>query len=451
MKKIFVVALSLFCHFTFAQEHFSGISTSNRVGILNVNINPAELTNLSKKFEVNIFGLSVNVANDKLAFSDFNSDTDFEELLFSGTSPVNARVDAEINGLGFAMRWKKWGLAITSKAYAKFDLVDIDPTIGNAITNNNIGLNTTLLDNKKNQRMNGTSYGEIGFSLARTLVDKEKHKFSAGVTLKLLFPGSYANFGLSNLNGEITQVGGDAFLTTNSPATLNIAYSGNLADSFTNFDDYSQSIFGGLNGFSGDVGANYQWLGDDKKYKLNAGLSVRNIGSMTFKGDNNASTSYELNLVANPQNPNPLGLDLSLFEDIDNLSEVEDILRNNGYLTETAQEKDFTVKLPTVISTYVDLKVIHKLYVTAYLQQKLNDDSANDQVTAPNIFSITPRISLRYFETYIPVTFHEISGTNVGFGFRLGGFYLGSSSMVTALLADSKQGDIYLGFRWGFL
>ena len=445
MKKIIVVALSLFCHFTFAQEHYSGISTSNRVGILNVNINPAELTNLSKKYEVNIFGLSVNVANDKLAFSDFNSDTDFEELLFSGTSPVNARVDAEINGLGFAMCWKKWGLAITSKAYAKFDLVDIDPTIGNAITNDNIGLTTTLLDNKKNQRMNGTSYGEIGLSLARNLYETEKHKFSAGVTLKLLFPGSYSNFGLSNLNGTITEVGGDAFLTTNSPATLNIAYSGNLADSFTNFDDYSKSIFGGLNGFAGDVGANYQWLGDDKKYKLNAGLSIRNIGSMTFKDDNNASTNYSLNI------PNSDPLDLSLFEDVDSLSDVEDILSSNGYLTVEQGEKDFKVKLPTVFSTYVDFKVIHKLYVTAYLQQKLNDNAANDQVTAPNIVSITPRISLRYFETYIPVTFHEISGTNVGFGFRLGGFYLGSSSMVTALVADSKQGDIYLGFRWGFL
>jgi len=445
MKKIIVVALSLFCHFTFAQEHYSGISTSNRVGILTVNINPAELTNLSKKYEVNIFGLSVNVANDKLAFSDFNSDTDFEELLFSGTSPVNARVDAEINGLGFAMRWRKWGLAITSKAYAKFDLVDIDPTIGNAITNDNIGLTTTLLNNKNNQRISGTSYGEIGFSLARNLYESEKHKFSAGVTLKLLFPGSYANFGLSNLNGTITEVGGDAFLTTNSPATLNIAYSGNLADSFTNFDDYQESLFGGLNGFSGDVGANYQWLGDDKKYKLNAGLSIRNIGSMTFKDDNNASTNYSLNI------PNSDPLDLSLFEDIESLSDVENILHDNGYLTIEPQKKDFTVKLPTVFSTYVDLKVIHKLYVTAYLQQKLNDDSANDQVTAPNIFSITPRISLRYFETFIPVTFHEISGTNVGFGFRLGGFYLGSSSMVTALLADSKQGDIYLGFRWGFL
>ena len=234
-------------------------------------------------------------------------------------------------------------------------------------------------------------------------------------------------------------------MTTNSPATLNIAYSGNLADSFTNFDDYSKSIFGGLNGFAGDVGANYQWLGDDKKYKLNAGLSIRNIGSMTFKDDNNASTNYSLNI------PNSDPLDLSLFEDVDSLSDVEDILSSNGYLTVEQGEKDFKVKLPTVFSTYVDFKVIHKLYVTAYLQQKLNDNAANDQVTAPNIVSITPRISLRYFETYIPVTFHEISGTNVGFGFRLGGFYLGSSSMVTALLADSKQGDIYLGFRWGFL
>ena len=54
-------------------------------------------------------------------------------------------------------------------------------------------------------------------------------------------------------------------------------------------------------------------------------------------------------------------------------------------------------------------------------------------------------------KSYIPVTFHEISGTNVGIGFRLGGFYLGTSSMITALINDSKQADAYLGFRWGFL
>jgi hypothetical protein len=443
MKNLFLVIALFLATFSFSQEHFSGISTSKRVGILNVNLNPAELTNLSKKVEINIVGISLGVANDRVGFSDLNSDTDFEELIFSGSSPVNARINSEISLPGFAIKWKKWGFAFSPKAYAKFDMIDIDPTIGNAITND-ISFLSSPLNYQKNQRLSGTSYGEIGFSLARTFVENEKHKFSAGVTLKLLFPGSYANFGLSKLDGQINQVGGDAFLTTNSPASLNIAYSGNLANSFTNFDDYQDSVFGGLNGFAGDFGVNYQYKNADG-YKLNAGFSVKNIGSMTFKDDNNASTNYSFSTQGNTP------LNLSIFSDVDSLSEVEDILTSNGYLSQAEGEKDFKVKLPTVISTYVDFKVVPKLYVTAFLQQKLNDDEGNDQITAANIFSITPRVNLGFFESYIPVTFHEISGTNVGLGFRLGGFYLGTSSMISALINDSKQADLYLGFRWGFL
>jgi hypothetical protein len=441
MKKLIYSLFLVSSALVFSQDHYSGISTSNRVGILNATINPAELPNLSKKFEINIYGMSFNVANNKIGFSDFNSDTDFEELLFQGTSPVNARIDADIIGPGFAMRWKKWGFGFTTKAYAKFDMVDIDPTIGNAITNNNLVLNTTLLNNPSNQRLSGTSYGEIGLSAGRTLFENDKHKFSAGVTLKILFPGSYSNFGLSQLDGTITQSLGNAYLTTNSPASLNIAYSGNLAESFSNFDDYSNSIFGGLNGFAGDIGFDYRY-----KSTLNIGLSVRNIGSMTFKDDNNYNTNYTLNI------PNTNPLDLSLFENIDNLSEVEDILIDNGYLTSQPKNNtDFKVKLPTNVNAYVDYKIVPKVSVTAFLQQKLNKDETNEQITTPNIFSITPRVNLGFFEGYIPVTFHEISGTNIGLGFRLGGFYLGTSSLVTALISDSKQGDLYMGFRWGFL
>jgi hypothetical protein len=388
------------------------------------------------------------VANNKIAFSDITSDADFETLIFQGNSPVNARIDAEILGPGVAMRWMKWGFAITTKAHAKFDMVDIDPTIGNAITNDNIILNTTLLNNSNNQRLSGTSYGEVGLSAARTFFENDNHKFSAGVTLKILFPGSYSNFGLNQLNGTVTENATGGYLTTNTPAVLNIAYSGNLADSFTNFNDYSQSVFGGLNGFAGDIGFNYQWK-KGKDYKLNAGLAIRNIGSMSFDDDNNASTNYILDIQPTIQNPQ--GLDLSLFDNVDNLSQVEDILNNNGYLTETSGQNNFKVKLPTVLSTYVDLKLVPKFYVTAYLQQKVNKDSGNDQITVPNIFSLTPRVNLGFFEGYIPVTFNEISGTNIGLGFRLGGFYLGTSSLVTALVSDSKQGDIYTGFRWAFL
>jgi hypothetical protein len=85
------------------------------------------------------------------------------------------------------------------------------------------------------------------------------------------------------------------------------------------------------------------------------------------------------------------------------------------------------------------------------MQQKVRKDSENDQITALNIVSITPRINLGFFETYVPISNNQISGTTVGFGFRLGGFYLGSNSIVSSLTNNGKQADFYTGFRWAFL
>jgi hypothetical protein len=450
MKKT-LLTLSLLVGFSAsAQDQFSGISTSNRVGILNGAINPAEFANLSKKFEINFYGLSFDVSNNKIGFNDLTSDTNLENLIFNGTESVNLRIDGQILGPSFAMKWRKWGFGITTKANIKFDVVDVDTSLGNAIFNNNLTLNTTLLNQIGNQRLSGISYGEVGFSVARKIYENDKHKFDAGVTLKFLFPGSYSNFGLSNLNGTITQDPNGIFLTTipNQPATLNIAYSGNLADSFSNFDDYTKSVFGGLNGVATDIGFNYQWKdgkGKGKgKYKIKSGLAIRNIGSMTFKNDKNYNTNYTLNIPSS----NPL--ELSSFENINNLSEVEDILISEGYLTQTPNKTDFKVNLPTLLTMYADFKIVSKVYVTGYLQQKMNNNDGNDQITARNIFSVTPRVNLGFFEAYLPVSTDDISGTNVGFGFRLAGFYLGSNSIITSL-ADGKQANIYTGYRFAFL
>ncbi|MFZ4679071.1 MAG: hypothetical protein ACOYLP_02785 [Flavobacterium sp.] len=428
-----------------AQDQFSGISTSNRVGILNGAINPAEFANLSKKFEINFYGLSFDVSNNKIGFNDLTSDTNLEDLIFTGTESANLRIDGQILGPSFAMKWRKWGFGITTKANIKFDVVDVDNSLGNAIFNNNLTLNTTLLNQTGNQRLSGTSYGEVGFSVARKIYENDKHKFDAGITLKFLFPGSYSNFGLSNLNGTITQDPSGSFLTTDQPATLNIAYSGNLADSFSNFDDYTKSIFGGLNGVATDIGFNYQWKDDKDKYKIKAGLAIRNIGSMTFKDDNNYNTNYTLSIPSS----NPL--DLSLFENINNLSDVEDVLFNNNYLDINNQNKtDFRINLPTLLTMYADFKIVSKVYITGYMQQKMKKDDGNDQITARNIFSITPRVNLGFFEALLPISKDEISGTNVGFGFRLAGFYLGSNSIITSL-ADGKQANFYTGYRLAFL
>jgi hypothetical protein len=444
MKKLISIIVILIGFQGFSQEHFSGISTSNRIGILNATINPAELPNLSKKFEVNIYGMSFNVSNNKVGFDEIVSGKNFEELLFTGNEAVNAKVDTEIIGPSFATKWLKWGFAVSTKAYAKFDIVDIDPNIGNAITNNTIP-GITALNNSGNQRMNSTTYGEINLMIGRTLFENDKHKLNGGYTLKILFPGSYSNFGASNLTGTITTNGsGQAFLN-NTNASLNIAYAGNLANSFTNFSDYGSSIFGNLNGAAIDLGINYQFKSGDKP-KLNLGVSIRNIGKMTFKASNNSTTNYTLNIPSTVQ-----GINLNDFQGIDNLQDVADVLQNSGYLTTVKSSKDFKVKLPTVLNLYADLQIVPKVHITAYVQQKTNSDSNNTQITAQNMYSVTPRVNLGFFEGYIPVSVSEISGTNAGIGFRLGGFYLGSGSIITALLNNSKQADFYTGVRVAFL
>ncbi len=458
MKKLSIIALALISYSVFSQDHFAGLNTSSRVGILSTSINPAELTNMSNRFEINAIGTSFNIANNKIGYSDLFSNSSMESLLFKGNDPVNMRIDAEIYGLGLAMKYKKWAFAITSKAHGKMDVVDVDTKLGDALVN--AGLNSAFgaatINNNYNQRLNGTTWGEVGFTLSRNLVDKAKYKFNVGATFKLLFPGSYANLGLDKFQGTITNNAGQVYMN-NTTANLNIAYSGGLANNFTNFNDYSKSVFGGMNGFSGDIGVNFQWKDKPEtnpkknlnKYKLNIGMAFRNIGSMTFKDDNNHATNYQLDIhstLANPQ-----GLNLNQFQNIDNLQQVETILINQGYLNITPQKKDFVVKLPTLFSAYADVKIISKLFITGYIQQKLNSNNSNDQITVQNSYTVTPRLNFGFFEVYSPWTHNEVSGMNGGIGFRVGGFYLGSGSIVTALINDTKQADFYTGFRWAFL
>ena len=80
MKKLLLIFCTVYVTASFGQDHFAGINTSTRVSILNANNNPAELANLSKKIEINVYGLSFNIANNKIGFSDLTSDTNLEEI-----------------------------------------------------------------------------------------------------------------------------------------------------------------------------------------------------------------------------------------------------------------------------------------------------------------------------------------------------------------------------------
>jgi hypothetical protein len=446
MKKSLLLAL-LVSIAGYSQDHFSGITTSKRVGVLNIGLNPSELANLNNHFEVQLFSTSINASNNKIGFNDIINGNNLENILFKGTEPVNFNMDTEIIGPGFAIKLLNWGFAISSKGYIKGNIIDVDPNLGSALSNgvlSSVNNGTALISSNSNQRMNATTWGEIGFSAAHKIFENKKNKINAVVTFKLLFPGAYANVGLDNFQGRITNNLGNLVLT-NATANLNIAYSGNLGNDFTNVSDYTSSVFGNLQGVATDIGFDYQLLGSNKNYKLKVGASLKNIGSMTFKSESNYSTNYALSIQGNQS------LNLNQFQNANGVNDIETTLLNSGFLNKSPQNTDFNVKLPTTFNLYTDIKIASKFSVTLFTQQKINSNSNNDQIMSQNIISITPRVSLGIFEAYLPLAKNEISGTTGGFGFRLGGFFLGSNSILTALTSDTKQADFYTGFRFGIL
>ena len=185
-------------------------------------------------------------------------------------------------------------------------------------------------------------------------------------------------------------------------------------------------------------------LNEDKSYKLKVGLSVRNIGSMTFSGEENSSENYKLTI------PNGQNLDLNLFEDVSGFEDIENVLNSSGFFAKKSATDEFKVKLPTVLNFYADYNIVKRVSVTAFLQQKMGDQTKDDQMTSQNMFTLTPRVTFGAFEAFLPVGTNEISGGTVGLGFRLGGFFVGSNSILSAVASDSKQADVYFGFRFGF-
>lgn len=446
----FIFAIGLVTTPLFSQEHFTGISTSKRVGLINVTNNPAELINMDTKYEANVFNFSMIFTNDQLTFSDLISGDNLEDKIFEGTDPVNMRIDGLFYGPSFAFKTGKWGFGINSIANIKANAINIDPKLGEAIQNGDLSnaLTSTLLSSTENQRVNGITWGELGFSVARNLMDKPKHKINVGANLRILFPGAYSNFAASNLNGTIVNNFGDISLIDAS-ANVNVAYAGVLANDYNDQGSYNEFFSQGINGFAADIAVNYRWKDENKPddYRVNAGLSIKNMGSMTFKSDNNVNSDYILNVEGAES------LDLNQFQSAESITDIEAIINdpaNAAYFQVTTTTKDFTVKLPTVINVYADVKLISKFYVTGSINQKVTDDSENAISTTQNSYALIPRFVLKKFEVYAPIASNEISGFTSGVGFRFSGFYLGSNSVLSAITNSGKQADLYLGIRIGF-
>jgi hypothetical protein len=452
MKKLTCLVLFLVAQLVQAQEHFAGISTSKRVGIINLTVNPSELANLKNHFEIQLLSSSINVANNKVGFNDLLDDTNTEDLLLAGNKPINFTFSNQIIGPGVAVRILKWRFAVTSKVNIKAGVLNVSPVLASYLTGSDVQqlpIGGDVINYFSNQRFNGTMWGEVGFAVARKVWENEKGLLNAGINVKMMFPGAYANMGIGNFNGTVTNNNDGDLILKDTDANVNFAYSGSLAQEFTNSQQYTNSLFGNLDGLAADIGVDYQ-LKKGNSYKLKVGASIMNLGGMTYNDNNNNSTDYKLKISGNQ------ALVLNFFDGIDDIPAIKQHLIDEAALgniefTEITSNKDFRVSLPTTLNLYADIHLISKLNVTLFTQQKLNSNSGNNQITAQTIYSVTPRFGIGFFEAYLPVSVNDISGTNAGLGFRLGGFFMGSNSILSSISSNAKQADVNFGFRFAIL
>lgn len=447
MKKTLTAVGLLIATTAFAQEHFNGGLFSQRTGILQAGLNPAELVNASHRWDVNVSSFSFQMASNTLSISDIPGEDNVTSILFSGDKDINGRFDAVWIGPSFSYANNDWGFGLATRVTSKIGAENIHAKVAQAIMDSEaLGQAHQVVVAPANQRIGMASYGEVAASVAREIFRSTDgaHQVNVGLTAKMYMPTAYANASLAAFSGDLFQVDGHTLLT-NAYADATVYYAGDIADSFKKDSHYTPFNLGKPNGAGLDFGATYRWVNPEtNKQYLKVGVAIRDWGSMTYSMDNASYATYRFHITENRE------FNLSTLKGAETLRDIENYLLYNGFISRTSDRAtEFTVKLPGTFTTYADVNIYGGLSVSALVKQKLNDDSANDQLVSQDLVQLTPRFSGKNFDVWSSWTNNEISGWNGGIGVRFGSFMIGSGSAITAL-TSGKEVDLYCGLQLGF-
>jgi outer membrane protein OmpA-like peptidoglycan-associated protein len=447
MKKKILILLTLTSFVTHAQS-YSGYFHDNYAGVQSVLFNPASIADSRFKTDINLFSVSSAVSNDLYGvklFDVFKDGYDFDsQSKMTPSNGNNALINLDIMGPSFMFNIApKHTLALFTRARSITNLRDVN---GNLVDQVKDGLDQSSSFSFNAGSPNGASHawGELGLSYAAVLYQNNQHFLKGGITAKYLQGVGNAYIQGKDANAVFIENPTDPLnstLITNGQLTI-----GGSQDWEAN-EDYEFDI--SSSGVGVDFGFVYEWRPDYEKYDLNKanpadnnfrdlnkyklrfGLSVTDIGSINYKKAK--QDTYDITGTLTQ-------------EMIDNTDNLYDLL--NDRYTKTSTAKGVKTNLPTALHADVDWNIHNKFYLN------LNGDISmvsNTKLNAVNIadrVSLTPRYESRWFSFYVPVTWMEYSGTQVGSGLRVGTFFIGSGSIVSNLVSkESKAADFYVGLK----
>jgi hypothetical protein len=450
-------------------QDFTGYRSGNYTGVNSVFFNPANIADSRYRFDFNLFSVSTNVGNDQASFNlknignSFNTDSISNRILGQNAGKSSGFVSTDIHGPSIMFNaGKKMAFAITTRGRVMGNIKDVDGKLVDKISkdvSNDPSLPYTI-SSGNNMRFNANAWTEIGISAARVISDKGKHFFKAGASLKYLAGAGNAFFNIGNLSGTIYEdrVKQDTYLG-NTTGQIATGFGGIRISDFEP-EELTRMVSTGL---GADIGFVYEyrpdhekynradgsgWQRNMNKYKWKVAFALLDIGSIKYEKDLQRSGGYNIDITGNER------LYLSELNNVE-IDDYRNFFKSRPQFftpNNTNSESSYKVSLPSTLQLNVDYNLHRNFYVNLASQFSLIN-SANKPFNSNyySAFTLTPRYEGRALGLYIPLSYNSLTNLNAGASVRFGPLFVGSGSVLTALLGNSKQADVHVGLRFGGL
>lgn len=438
---------------TAAAQTYPGYRTGSYTGVNGVFFNPANIADSRYKWDVNIFGINgfVGTSQSGLRFSDitrsFNGDS-LKSKLLRGNTHVNSLAYVDVLGPSFMISLSpRTSFAITTRSRVFANGRNIDGNLAGAILDGG-GTETGVPFNfNTSQLTHATGWTEIGVSVGQVLTPKgSNHFFKAGLTIKYIAGTADSYLSTTGLSGTVSGPG-STFLTNTTGA---IALNTTAAD----FSNYKFGDFFKFNGHGagGDIGLVYEWRPSvdysmyvtDRwadQHKLRIAVSLMDIGRIKFDRSSNEAANYTVNI--------PAGGNFSLAQfSGKSVKDYKAILDASPYFTGTSQGSSYNVNLPTTLQADIDYRIAGGFAVDV-AGQFTTTKTGSFNLYYYNSYSLTPRWENHLFSVELPMNYNDLTHFNAGVAFRVGPFFIGSGSVLSALVHDSRQADMHVGVHFG--
>ena len=417
-----------------AQQSFAGLRESFYSGVIQTTANPAYMISSKRPWDANLFLVNFDLANNAIkmdtglmnSFNDYTRSDANNPLL---SHNINAKLNIDVLGPSLFVKINdQHTVGVFSRVRALGNVRNFDAKLLQSIFADEKDLDLTQPYNLSlnNQEIAAHIFSEIGFSWAGELYFDGHNAIKAGASLKIIQGSGNVYAGFRNFEGATASLTVDS---STKSTILNIQSQNGVVE----------VLNGGASSVGFDIGATYEFKKDgcphchNNSHDLRVGFSIMDIGRLKYTPTKD-SQRYRM----------PASGVASLT--MDDLSEEK---LKSAFADSRATTDKIKVSLPTTLNLSVDYRIAQPFFVNLSTRFNLTNKSNAYTAAYANEVSLTPRVESEFLGAYLPISYNQISKTNIGLALRLGPFVVGSNTILGNLTKSSKEFNFFFGVRFG--